>query len=124
MVRSSLENTGYLSNYSLHIRCSDKIWTGDNSCQVSLMPQYPWQRARPSRCAISALAAWLAGTVVALKWQLARRHRPPASANQSRHAGCPTAQYITNAGPAMYNVTHSPSVPAANQPVVVTAQCA
>jgi hypothetical protein len=36
MVRSSLENSGYQSSYSLHIRCSDKIWTGDNSCQVAL----------------------------------------------------------------------------------------
>ena len=36
MVCSSLENTGYQSSYSLHIRCSDKIWTGDNSCQVAL----------------------------------------------------------------------------------------
>ena len=36
MSRSSLENTGYAGSYSLHIRCSDKVWTGDNSCQVSL----------------------------------------------------------------------------------------
>jgi hypothetical protein len=35
-VRSSLENSGYQSSYSLHIRCSDKIWTGDNSCQAAL----------------------------------------------------------------------------------------
>ena len=36
MVRSSLENTGYVSSHSLHIRCSDRLWTGDNSCQVAL----------------------------------------------------------------------------------------
>ena len=35
-VRSSLENSGYNSSYSLHMRSSDKIWTGDNSCQVAL----------------------------------------------------------------------------------------
>ena len=34
--RSSLENSGYASSYSLHVRCSDRIWTGDNSCQVAL----------------------------------------------------------------------------------------
>ena len=36
--------------------------------------------------------------------------------------GMPNSQYITNAGPAIYNVTHNPPVPAANQNVVVTAQ--
>jgi hypothetical protein len=35
--------------------------------------------------------------------------------------GGPNSQYITNAGPAIYNVTHTPTVPAASQPVVVTA---
>src|SRR5207245_2464248 len=34
--RSSLENTGYLSSRSLHIRGSDRMWTGANSCQVNL----------------------------------------------------------------------------------------
>ena len=39
MVRSSLESTppAYLSNYSLHIRSSDKLWVGDNSCEVALL---------------------------------------------------------------------------------------
>jgi hypothetical protein len=36
--------------------------------------------------------------------------------------GLPNSQYVTNAGPAIYNVTHNPPVPAASQPVVVTAQ--
>jgi hypothetical protein len=34
----------------------------------------------------------------------------------------PNSQYVASAGPAIYNVTHNPAVPAANQPVVVTAQ--
>ena len=34
--RSSQENSGYASSHSLHIRCSDHMWTGDNSCQVAL----------------------------------------------------------------------------------------
>ena len=36
--------------------------------------------------------------------------------------GMPNSQYVTNAGPAIYNVTHNPPVPAANQNVVVSAQ--
>src|SRR5207248_75951 len=36
-VRSSLENSGYGgSTRSLHIRCSERLWTGGNSCQVAL----------------------------------------------------------------------------------------
>jgi hypothetical protein len=35
--------------------------------------------------------------------------------------GMPNSRYVTNAGPAIYNVTHTPTVPAANQAVVVTA---
>ena len=35
--------------------------------------------------------------------------------------GMPNSRYITNAGPAMYHVTHNPPLPAASQPVVVTA---
>jgi hypothetical protein len=35
--------------------------------------------------------------------------------------GMPNSTYITNAGPAIYNVTHNPPLPAASQPVVVTA---
>jgi hypothetical protein len=35
--------------------------------------------------------------------------------------GMPNSTYITNAGPAIYNVTHNPPLPAAGQPVVVTA---
>src|ERR1017187_1521014 len=34
----------------------------------------------------------------------------------------PNSQSATNAGPALYNVTHNPPLPAAGQPVVVTAQ--
>jgi len=36
MARSSLENTGYVSGHSLHIRSSESHLDGDNSCQVSL----------------------------------------------------------------------------------------
>ena len=36
--------------------------------------------------------------------------------------GLPNSAYITNAGPAIYQVTHTPSLPAANQAAVVTAR--
>ncbi|MEI9960366.1 MAG: hypothetical protein WDM76_04315 [Limisphaerales bacterium] len=34
--------------------------------------------------------------------------------------GLPNSRLVSNAGPAIYNVTHTPSLPAANQPAVVT----
>ena len=48
------------------------------------------------------------------------RRRCPIPANLGSPGG-PNSQYVTNAGPAIYNVTHNPSRAAANQPVVVTA---
>ena len=87
LVRSSLENSGYQSSYSLHIRCSDRIWTGDNSCQVSLANTN--LRPRPDRHAAvqGPLAARLAGSVAPFEWQLARSHRGHARARQPRLAG-------------------------------------
>ena len=36
--------------------------------------------------------------------------------------GARNSRYASNAGPAIYQVSHSPSIPAANQPVIVTAR--
>jgi hypothetical protein len=123
MVRSSLENSGYQSSYSLHIRCSDKIWTGDNSCEVALNAN---SMAAGDTVTLRYKARWLRGWPEALlrlngNWLEATAMPVPANLGTP---GQPNSQRVTNAGPAMYNVTHSPAVPAAGQPVVVTAQCA
>ena len=36
--------------------------------------------------------------------------------------GAPNSRFVPNAGPAIYQVTHNPPLPAASQPVVVSAQ--
>jgi hypothetical protein len=121
MVCSSLENSGYESSYSLHIRSSDRVWPGDNSCQVSLANTslQPGQTAT-----LRFKARWLRGWPEPLlrlngNWLEATAAMPvPANLGTP---GAPNSQYVSNAGPAMYNVTHTPSLPAANQPVVVTA---
>jgi hypothetical protein len=121
MTRSSLENTGYLSGHSLHIRCSDRIWTGDNSCQVALNAN---SLTAGQTATLRFKARWLHGWPEALlrlngNWLEAAAAMPvPADLGSP---GGPNSQYITNAGPAIYNVTHTPSLPAAGQPVVVTA---
>jgi hypothetical protein len=122
LVRSSLENSGYQSSYSLHIRCSDRLWTGDNSCQVSLANT----NLQPGQTAtLRFKARWLHGWPEVLlrlngNWLEATAAMPvPANLGSP---GAPNSQYLTNAGPAIYNVTHTPTVPAANQAVVVSAK--
>jgi regulation of enolase protein 1 (concanavalin A-like superfamily) len=122
MVDSSLENTGYVSSHSLHIRCSDRLWTGDNSCQVALNTN---SLASGQTVTLRFKARWLHGWPEALlrlngNW-LEATAAIPVPTNLGSPGG-PNSQYVTNAGPAIYNVTHTPSVPAANQPVVVTTQ--
>jgi hypothetical protein len=121
MVRSSLENSGYQSSHSLHIRSSDRLWTGDNSCQVALNAN---PLASGQTVTLRYKARWLRGWPEPLlrlngNWLEATAAMPvPANLGSP---GEPNSQYITNAGPAIYNVTHTPSLPAANQPVAVTA---
>jgi hypothetical protein len=121
MVRSSLENTGYVSSHSLHIRCSDRIWTGDNSCEMALNTN---SLAAGMTATLRFKARWLHGWPEALmrlngNWLEATGPLPVP--NNLGTPGMPNSQYITNAGPAIYSVTHNPPVPAANQSIVVTA---
>jgi hypothetical protein len=122
MVRSSLENTGYLSSHSLHIRASDRIWTGANSCEMALNPN---ALTAGQTVTLRYQARWLHGWPEALlrlngNWLEAAGPLPvPTNLGTP---GMPNSQYVTNAGPAIYNVTHTPAAPAAGQPVVVTAR--
>jgi len=119
-VRSTLDSPGYNSNYALHLRSSDKIWTGDDSCEVAL-------NANPlgagQTATISYEARWLHGWTEPLmrlngNWLEATGTLPVP--NNLGSPGIPNSTYITNAGPAIYHVTHVPPLPAAGQPAVVT----
>ncbi len=120
-VRSSLENSGYNSSYSLHIRCSDKFWDGDDSCQMALAAN---TLAAGKTVTLGFETRWLHGWPEALlrlngNWLEATGPMPVP--NNLGSPGMPNSTYLTNAGPAIYNVTHNPPVPAASQSVVVTA---
>ncbi len=121
-VRSSLENSGYQSSYSLHLRSSDKYWNAVNSCEANLSAnsmvagdtatlrfKARWLRGWPE-AVLRLNGGWLEATAAMLI---------PANLGTP---GAPNSAYITNTGPAMYLVTHTPTLPAANQPVVVTTQ--
>ncbi len=121
MSRSSLENTGYNgSGHSLHIRASDALWTGDNSCQVALSNT---GLQSGQTVTLRFKARWLHGWPEALlrlngNWLEAAGALPVPSNLGS--PGLPNSVAAANVGPAIYNVTHTPAVPAANMPVVVT----
>ena len=121
MVCSSLENSGYQSGHCLHIRCSDRLWTGNNSCEVALNPN---SMVAGQTATLRYQARWLHGWPEPLlrlngNWLEATAAMPvPANLGSP---GLPNSRYVTNAGPAIYGVTHTPALPAASQSVVVTA---
>lgn len=122
LVRSSLESTGYGSGHSLHIRCSDRIWTGDNSCEMALNTN---SLASGMTATLRFKARWLHGWPEPLmrlngNWLEATGRMPVP--NNLGTPGTPNSRRVANAGPAIYNVTHNPPVPAASQNVMVTAQ--
>ena len=119
-VRSTLESPGYNSSQALHIRCSDKFWPAENSCQAAL---YTNSMASGSTVKLRYQARWLHGCPepdlrLNGNWLEATAVLPIP-----RNLGTPGAANstsLTNAGPALYGVTHNPPLPATNQPVVVT----
>jgi hypothetical protein len=122
MSRSSLENSGYSSAHSLHIRCSSRIWTGVNSCQVALNSG---GLGSGKTATLRFKARWLHGwpeILMRLKgnWLEAVGTMPVPSNLGS--PGARNSRTVANAGPAIYEVTHSPTVPAYWDPLVVTAR--
>ncbi len=123
MVRSSRENTGFGgSGHSLHVRCSSRIWTGANSCQAALNPNPmgPGQTAT-----LRFKARWLHGCPEVLlrlngNW-LEAVGALPVPANLGT-PGLRNSRAVSNAGPALYEVAHSPAVPGYGEDVVVTAR--
>ncbi len=122
-VRSSLETTGYGgSSRSLHIRASSRLWTGANSCQADLNPS---TLDNGSTATLRFKARWLRGcreTLLRLNgnW-LETSGLLPVPANLGT-PGARNSRYVANAGPAIFEVTHTPALPAAFENAVVTAR--
>ncbi len=122
LFRSSLENSGYGGGHSLHVRCSDRMWTGVNSCEGALVPN---TLAAGQLATLRFKARWVAGWPEVLlrlngNW-LEATGALPVPANLGT-PGARNSRAVTNAGPAITAVTHNPPVPAAGQPVVVSAR--
>jgi len=121
-LQSTLESTGYNSARSLHIRCTDKFWTAENSCQVPLVAN---AMTAGNTVTLRYKARWLHGCPepdfrLNGNW-LEATTVLPVPRNLGTPGG-PNTAHTANAGPALYQVTHNPPVPAASQAVVVTAQ--
>lgn len=121
-IRSGLENEGFESSRSLHVRASSHVWTGDNSCELAL---YTNTMAAGQTATLRFKARWLCGWPEALlrlngNW-LEAAGRLPVPSNLGT-PGAPNSRLVGNAGPAIYEVSHYPAVPATNQSVLVTAR--
>ena len=123
-IRSSLETSlgGYLSSHSLHLRSSDGVWTLFNSVQGTLNNT---SLGAGTTATLRMKARWMHGWPEILmrvrgNWiELSGAMPVPANLGTP---GLKNSRYVTNTGPAIYEVKHSPPLPSASQPVVVTAR--
>jgi regulation of enolase protein 1 (concanavalin A-like superfamily) len=121
--RSSLENTGFNSSRSLHVRATSRGDTGPNKIHVPLTSAL----ANGNTATIRARVRWLRGwpeILLRLRGSYLEATDRMIVPLDLGTPGARNSRYITNAGPAITEVTHLPAVPAANQPVVVTARVA
>ncbi len=122
--RSSLEaNAGYpAGGPALHLRTGNRMWTGANSAQLTLTNT---SLTSGQTVTLRYKARWLAGWSEVLlrlngNWlEAAGRLTVPANLGTP---GLPNSRAGTNSAPAIRDVTHSPALPAAGQPVLVTAR--
>ncbi|HON08256.1 MAG TPA: lamin tail domain-containing protein, partial [Verrucomicrobiota bacterium] len=117
---SDIENTGYNSAKSLHVRGGSRGDPGDNRIRSQAFASNA-----SGTITIRAKARWLRG------WPelLVRLHGGGAEAYGTMQLptnlgspGLPNSKLITNAGPAIFDVTHTPALPAASETVVITAR--
>ena len=123
-MRSSLETAlgGYQSATSLHLRSSDSVWTLGDYVQGTLTQT---TLGNGQTATLRLKARWLRGWPEILmrlrgNW-LEVSGAMPVPQNLGT-PGLPNSQAAAHAGPAIFAIKHSPALPAAGQPVVVTAR--
>ena len=119
--QSSIENSGYNSNRSLHVRASGRGDHGANRIRTPLTSAL----SAGATITIRANVRWLRGHPEILLRLHGNYLEAIGSLSIPRNLGTPGARNsraVPNAGPAVFNVTHSPALPQASQAVTVTAQ--
>jgi hypothetical protein len=119
--QTTLETTeGYQSKQSMHIRASARGDNGGNRIRANLARAV----AANSITTIRAKVRWLAGTPHILLRLRGNYLECAGIMTLPKNLGTPGAansRTISNAGPAIFEVSHSPILPLANQNIVVTA---
>lgn len=109
------------SGNALHLRTAERLWTGANSAQFTLSTT---TLTAGQTATLRFKARWLKGWPEAMmrlngNWlEAAGRMTVPANLGTP---GSVNSRAVSNAAPAIYGVVHAPALPAASQPVVVTA---
>lgn len=125
---STVDSTGaFQGTRALHIRAPGRGDTGINRIRTALRVDSAGGRtlAVGDTVTIRAKVRWLKGwpeVLLRLRggWlELGGRMALPSNLGTPGQAN---SRRVPNAGPAIYDIMHSPAVPAANQPVLVTAR--
>ncbi len=119
---SGIDSTGaQAGSRCLHVRAGGGVDTGPNSIRTGLAAGL----VSNDTVTIRAQVRWLRGWPELL-FRLRGNYADFAAAlpvpTQLGTPGQPNSRAVANAGPAIYAVTHSPAVPQANEPVLVTAR--
>ncbi|MDW7980201.1 MAG: lamin tail domain-containing protein, partial [Verrucomicrobiales bacterium] len=125
VVRSSYvqSGVGIGSTPALRLVATGRGDTGPNKARTTLTG--PVLTNPPNTGTIRAAVRWLRGSPYIMfrlsgHWmEVSQRLNVPANCGTP---GLPNSRLVTNAGPAIFDVAHAPVVPAAGQPVVVTAR--
>ncbi|MDB6033249.1 MAG: hypothetical protein JWM16_3587, partial [Verrucomicrobiales bacterium] len=119
---SFIENTGFAGTKSLHVVSTGRGDVGANRIHTVLTQQYTTNGMSGT---VSAQAKWLRGTPY-MVFRLRGNHLEiPAVLNVPKNLGTPGARnsrFAANVGPAITEIQHTPVLPAANQPIVVSAR--
>ncbi len=120
---STIENSGFAGSKSLHVRAGSR---GDN--QSNRILSAPFASPIPPNAgpvSIRAKAKWLRGhpeLLLRLHGSATEAYGRMALPRKLGTPGAPNSRRVANAGPAIYDVKHAPLLPAADEPVVVTAR--
>ncbi len=118
--RSTVDTTGAASGTRcLHVRGQENGDTGVNSIRTSLVAGL----VSGNTATLTAKVRWLAGWPEVLFRLHGNYLELPARMSVPRNLGTPglpNSRLVANAGPAVYDVTHTPGLPRASQAVLVT----
>jgi hypothetical protein len=118
--RTSLETNGFDSARSLHLRASG----GGDSYANRVRTPLTGTIDSGSTATLRAQARWLKGrpeVLLRLRGNWLEATGPLTVPPNLGTPGLRNSRALTNAGPAIFDVRHTPVLPAANEPVVVTA---